>query len=166
GVARHQSGRNSGVLHAGLHYVPGSLKARLVVDGLRQMTAFCREQDVAFETCGKIVVATRPGETARLRARMQRGVRNGLRGLAWLEPAQSREVEPHVAGIAALRVPEEGIVDFPGVCKALACGVAAAGGQVMTAAGVRALRRTTDGWILATEAGDVRTGCIVNCAGF
>ena len=164
-TGQHQSGRNSGVLHAGLHYVPGSLKARLVVDGLRQMTAFCRDHGVTFETCGKLVVATRRGELPRLRALMLRGTRNGLRGLEWLEPAQMREVEPYVSGVAALRVPAEGIVDFPGVCGALVRIVESLGGRVMTAAGVRALRRTATGWMLETDAGEVEAGGIVNCAG-
>ena len=165
GVARHQSGRNSGVLHAGLPYVPGSLKARLAADGVRQLKAFCRTHGVRFAECGKIVVATEPGQLPRLRALMLRGVRNGLTGLEWLEPAQIREVEPHAAGIAALRVPEEGIVDFPAVCAALVAAIEAVGGQVTTSAGVHALSRTPSGWSLDTDRGGVEAGFVVNCAG-
>ena len=164
-VARHQSGRNSGVLHSALHYAPGSFKARLAVDGVRQMTAFCREQRVPFEVCGKLVVATRREELAWLRDLMSRGTRNGVSGLEWLEAERIREAEPCAGGIAALRVPEEGIVDFRAVCAALVRAIEALGGQVLTAAGVRALRGVDPGWVLETARGDIRAGFVVNCAG-
>ena len=165
GVARHQSGHNSGVLHAGLSYVPGSLKARLAVEGLRQMTAFCRAHGVRFSQCGKVVVATERREEPRLRALMQRGMHNGLTGLAWLDPKEIRDLEPCAAGVAGLYVPDEGIVDFPAVCAALVGAIEARGGRVSTSAGVRALRRMPFGWLLDTDGGDVRAGFVVNCAG-
>jgi L-2-hydroxyglutarate oxidase len=153
------------VLHAGLYYAPGSLKARLAVSGIQQMTAFCRAHDVPHEICGKLVVATHDDELPRLRDLLDRGTRNGLRGLQWLEPAQMREVEPHVTGIAAVRVPEEGIADYPRVCAVLAREIAALGGRVVTGAEVRALRHAPDGWTAETTAGELTGDVLVNCAG-
>ncbi|HEX5436199.1 MAG TPA: L-2-hydroxyglutarate oxidase [Gemmatimonadaceae bacterium] len=164
-VGRHQSGNNSGVLHAGLSYAPGSLKARLAVSGIRQMTAFCTTHDIPHEICGKLVVATTPEEVARLRALMERGCRNGLRALEWLEPPRMRDIEPHVGGIAALRVPEEGIVDYPRVCAALADEIEQLGGRVVTGARVRALRFRDGEWVAETDAGPHAAARLVNCAG-
>jgi len=164
-LARHQSGNNSGVLHAGLQYRPGSVKARLAVAGIREMVDFCREHDVLHEVCGKLVVAVDPNEVPRLRALHERGTANGLRGLEWLEPARIREIEPHAAGVAALRVPEEGIADYPGVCRALAREIEKRGGEVRTGMAVVGLRRDRDGWTLETPAGEVGADLLVNCAG-
>lgn len=165
GVGRHQTGNNSGVLHAGLYYKPGSLKARLAVSGIRQMTAYCQERGVPHEICGKVVVATTEPEVARLRDLYERGQQNGLTGLAWLDAAGLREIEPHAAGLAAVRVPEEGIVDYPAVCQALVRDIEAAGGQVVTGAEVRALRGNGGGWVAETGAGEFTADVIVNCAG-
>src|SRR5437879_4784759 len=115
-VAMHQSTHNSGVLHAGLYYKPGSLKARLAVDGIRRMVEFCQEHSIAHEICGKLVVATTEEETTRLRTLLERGNQNGLKALRWLSREEFREIEPHAAGLAAVHVPEEGIVDYHGVC--------------------------------------------------
>ena len=164
-VGRHQTGNNSGVLHAGLYYKPGSLKARLAVSGIRQMTAFCREHGVPHEICGKVVVATDDAETARLRDLVDRGQQNGLAGLEWLEPARLREIEPHAAGVAAVRVPEEGIVDYPAVCAALVREIERDGGQVVTGAETRALRADGAGWVAETPRGTFAADVIVNCAG-
>jgi glycine/D-amino acid oxidase-like deaminating enzyme len=112
GVGRHQTGHNSGVLHCGLYYKPGSVKARLAVTGIRQMVEFCRENAVPHEICGKLVVAADESEVPRLRALEERGAANGLEGLCWLDRDRMREIEPHVGGVAALRVPQEGIVDY------------------------------------------------------
>ena len=112
GVGRHQTGNNSGVLHSGLYYKPGSFKARLAVDGMRQIVAFCQENGVPHEICGKLVVAANEEELPRLNALYERGQQNGLEGLQKLDAGQMREIEPHVGGIAALRVPQEGIVDY------------------------------------------------------
>lgn len=168
-VARHQSGNNSGVLHAGLYYKPGSTKARLAVDGIRQMTAFCSAYGVPHEICGKLVVAVDEGELPRLRDLLERGRANGLAGLEWLGPERMREIEPHVGGVAAVRVPEEGIVDYPAVAAALAREIEAAGGRVVTGARVRALRRAGAadhaGWVAETTAGEMEADVLVNCAG-
>ena len=164
-VGRHQTGNNSGVLHAGLYYKPGSLKARLAVSGIRQMTAFCQEQNVPHEICGKVVVATDEPETARLRDLFDRGQQNGLAGLEWLDPPRLREIEPHAAGVAAVRVPEEGIVDYPAVCAALVREIERAGGQVVTGAETRGLRGNGGGWVAETPRGTFAGDVIVNCAG-
>src|SRR5437764_12044154 len=102
GVGRHQSGHNSGVLHCGLYYKPGTTKARLAVAGIRQMVEFCRENAVPHEVCGKLVVAADESEVPRLRALEERGAANGLEGLRWMDRDQMREIEPHVGGVAAL----------------------------------------------------------------
>ena len=115
GPGRHQTGNNSGVLHCGLYYKPGSTKARLAVQGIRRMVEFCESHSIAHELCGKIVVATEPEEIPRLHALLERGRANGLQGLELLGSEQIREHEPHAAGLAAIRVPQEGIVDFPAV---------------------------------------------------
>ena len=165
GVGRHQSGRNSGVLHAGLYYAPGSVKARLAVSGIRQMVAFCRAHGVAHEICGKVVVAADEAELPRLRTLLERGTANGLTGLRWLSAAELREIEPHAAGAAAVHVPEEGIADYPGVARALAAVVERAGGRVRTSAAVRAMQRRADGWAVETTAGEEQADFVVNCAG-
>jgi L-2-hydroxyglutarate oxidase len=161
-VGQHQSGHNSGVLHAGLYYKPGSVKARLAVRGIRQMVAFCRENNIRHEICGKLVVAVTEDERPRLAELYDRGIKNGLVGLTMLGPEQMREIEPHVNGIAAVRVPEEGITDYPQVCRALAGKIR---GRVVTNARVDALRPDAGGWRAITPAGDFRADFLINCAG-
>ena len=146
-VCHHQSGNNSGVLHAGLYYKPGSLKARLAVNGLRRMVDFCRDNQVPYEICGKLVVASSEEELPRLHALHERGMQNGLEGLALLGPGPMREIEPHVGGVAALHVPQEGIVDYPRVCAALVAKIQGQGGRVITGAKVQRLRKVSRGWI-------------------
>ena len=165
GVGRHQSGNNSGVLHAGLYYKPGSFKARMAVDGIRQMTRFCSEHDIPHEICGKVVVATSDEELPRLRELFDRGQRNGLRGLEWLSPERIGEIEPHAAGIAAVRVPEEGIADYPRVCEALKHEIETRGGYVTTGAQVSALRKTERSWVALSSSGEHEARLLVNCAG-
>ena len=150
GVGRHQSGNNSGVLHAGTYYKPGSKKALLAVRGIRQMIEFCQRNGVPHEICGKLIVATSEEELPRLRDLHERGQQNGLRGLEMLGPEKIREIEPHVAGIAALRVPEEGIVDYPAVCAAMAKQVR---GRVVVNARVDRLRPNGAGWVAETGTG-------------
>jgi len=164
-VARHQSGRNSGVLHAGLYYAPGSAKARLAVAGIREMTAFCGRHDIPHTICGKLVVATSTEEVPRLRALLERGTRNGLRGLRWLTAEEARAIEPAVAAVAAVHVPEAGIVDYPRVARALADAVRSGGGRVVCGARVDSLRATASGWVAETSAGAFEGDVLVNCAG-
>jgi L-2-hydroxyglutarate oxidase len=164
-VGRHQSTHNSGVLHAGLYYKPGSLKARLAVEGIAEMTQFCVHHRIPHEICGKIVVATEEAELGRLDELERRGNQNGLRGLRRLSAAEIREIEPHAAGIAGLFVPQEGIVDYDAVCRALRAEIEAAGGEVRTGARVTAIREQTGGWTVETTAGDFAGGYLINCAG-
>jgi L-2-hydroxyglutarate oxidase len=161
-VGRHQTGHNSGVLHSGLYYKPGSLKARLAVRGIRQMVEFCREHAIPHEICGKLVVAADEAELPRLRDLHERGLANGLEGLRMLGPEEMREIEPHAGGVAALRVPQEGIVDYQKVCEAL---VKCIHGRVATNAKVRSLRQTSGCWSAETQAGDFEAKFLINCAG-
>jgi len=164
-VGRHQSTHNSGVLHAGLYYQPGSLKARLAVEGIRLMTDFCRQQGVAHEICGKVVVATEAREVPALDKLWERGQQNGLRNLRRLTPAELREIEPHVAGVAAIHVPEEGIVDYDGVCAALQRAIKTAGGTVRLSSRAIRIDATPTGWAIETEAGAHECDYLINCAG-
>jgi L-2-hydroxyglutarate oxidase len=161
-VGQHQTGHNSGVLHCGLYYKPGSVKARLAVEGIRQMVEFCRENGVAHEVCGKLVVAAGEEEVGRLRDLEKRGAANGLEGLRWLGREEMREIEPHVGGVAALRVPQEGIVDYPQVCAKLVEKIEARGDRVATGARVTRLRPA---WVAETTAGDFAGDFLINCAG-
>ena len=164
-VARHQSTHNSGVLHAGLQYQPGSEKARLAREGILRMTEFCVHHRIPHEICGKLVVAVDDEELPRLDAMLERGRQNGLQGLRRLSAPEAREIEPHVRCVAAIHVPEEGIVDYEAVCATLEREIRAKGGEVVTSAEVRALRREPGGWRIATPAGDFATRVLVNCAG-
>ena len=165
GVGRHQTGHNSGVLHAGLYYKPGSNKARLAVEGIRQMVRFCAENGVKHEICGKLVVAATEEEVPRMMDLFERGTANGLAGLRVLDRAGMLEIEPHVGGVRALRVPEEGIVDYAGVCAALVRKIEEQGGEVRVSSGVTGLRETAGGWLVSTGTGDCEVDFIVNCAG-
>ena len=164
-VGAHQSTHNSGVLHAGLYYKPGSLKARLAVEGIREMTAYCREKNIPHEICGKVVVAVDEDEVPRLRELEKRGQANGLTGLRRLDRDSLRALEPHAAGIAALHVPEEGIVDYAAVCRALRGDIEAMNGRIATDAEVMHLHQTSDGWTADTKAGEFTGDFLVNCAG-
>ena len=161
---QHQTGHNSGVLHCGLYYTPGSLKARLAVEGIRQMVEFCSEHNVPHEICGKLVVATNKAEETRMEKLYERGKANGLEGLEKLDRDQMREIEPHVGGIAALKVPQEGIVDYPAVVMALVREIELLGGQIITNAKVNRLHEANQ-WTAVTTAGDYSADWIINCAG-
>jgi len=164
-VGAHQSTHNSGVLHAGLYYRPGSAKAKLAVKGIRQMKAFCVAEGVPHEICGKLVVATAPEELSRLDELLARGQANGLEGLRKLDSAQMRAIEPHVGGIAAAHVPEEGIVDYRAVCDRLVARVKERGTRVVTGARVSRLARQGNSWVASTPQGEFTAQFLINCAG-
>ena len=164
-VCAHQSGHNSGVLHSGLYYKPGSLKARLAVTGIREMVAFCQKHAVPHEICGKLVVAADESEVPRLHGLHERGTQNGLAGLQMLNREQMLEVEPHVGGVAALRVPQEGIVDYAKVCEALQKEIEAKGGAVVLGAKVTALQLQNGEWRIGSTKGDYAADFVINCAG-
>ena len=165
GLAAHQTGHNSGVIHSGLYYKPGSLKARNCVEGREELYRFCERHEIPHERCGKLVVATCAEELPALDELERRGRANGLKGLARLGPAEIRRFEPAVSGIAGLHVPETGIVDYVQVTEAFASLVRSAGGEVRTGAGVRRVARHADGLVLETAAGEVACRALVNCAG-
>ncbi len=164
-LGQHQSTHNSGVLHCGLYYKPGSLKARLAVQGIREMVAFCRAHAVPHEICGKLVVATREEEIPRLEELLRRGAANGLTGLRRVEVEELRRIEPHAAGIAAAHVPEEGIVDYRAVCDTMAAEIQKRGGTIRTNARVTALTRRGDEWIAETSGGEASGAWLINTAG-
>jgi len=164
-VGQHQSGHNSGVLHAGLYYAPGSSKARLAVSGIKQMTEYAREHDIPHEICGKLVVATEASEAPGLRKLEERGRQNGLKGVRWLNPTEMRKIEPHCAGIAALHVPEEGIIDYRAVCRSLASDFESRGGQIHTGFGAESILERRGEWILRDGKRETTADFIVGCAG-
>src|SRR5215470_7600682 len=139
-VARHQSGHNSGVIHSGVYYKPGSLKAKLCVAGAAAMVEFCREHGVPFAVCGKVIVATSDDQMPRLRNLLERGNANGVLGLRMLSPEQLREFEPHASGVAALLVPGTGVTDYAKVCEKYAELIATQGGEVRTSSKVLGIR--------------------------
>jgi L-2-hydroxyglutarate oxidase len=164
-LAPHQTGHNSGVIHSGLYYKPGSLKARNCVEGRDEMYRFCAENGVPYENCGKVVVATSPEEVERLRELERRGRANGLTGLERLDNAGLRQHEPHVGGVAGLLVPETGIVDFSAVADVMAGHLREREGAVLTGARVTAVRREEEGFILRTTGGAIKARQLVACAG-
>ncbi|HEX9047082.1 MAG TPA: L-2-hydroxyglutarate oxidase, partial [Verrucomicrobiae bacterium] len=164
-LAAHQTGNNSGVLHAGLYYRPGSAKAQCAVQGLQQMVAFCREHGIAHEQCGKIVVATEQNELERLENLWQRGNANGLQGLRKLNPQQIKEIEPHAAGLAAIHVPQEGIVDYPGVCAKLGDLIREHGGEIRLGVCVTKLVPRADGFAVETNRGAFAAKFVITCGG-
>jgi L-2-hydroxyglutarate oxidase len=164
-VAAHQTGHNSGVIHSGLYYKTGSLKARNCVAGAASMKAFCQEHGVPFEECGKLVVAASAEEVPRLEQLHLRGIANGVPGLRMLTREQFREIEPHCAGLCALQVPSTGIVDYTAVAKKYTELIEQAGGEIILRARVTGLREDGPTNIVETAAGVFRAAYVINCAG-
>jgi L-2-hydroxyglutarate oxidase LhgO len=165
GVARHQTGHNSGVIHSGVYYKAGSLKARLCVAGAREMVEFCSRHGIPYEVCGKLIVATNSEETARLDVLLAQGVANGLEGLRLLERAAMLDIEPHVGGVRALLVPSTGITDYTAVTAKYAEIAAGRGAEVKTGAGVVGFDVSGNGVVVRTRAGEFSARYVVNCAG-
>jgi len=155
-IASQQSGHNSGVIHSGIYYAPGSLKARACVEGQQAMLAFCREQGIPFELCGKVIVALDESELPRLEDLYQRGIKNGVQGLAFIELERLRELEPYTAGIKAIHSPNTGIIDYVQVAQAYARQVREHGGEIVTGCEVTTL--TT--WDAQTVLGIRQTGVV------
>lgn len=164
-LAAHQTGNNSGVIHSGLYYKPGSLKARNCVEGREAMYRFCQEQGIPHERCGKLVVATREEELPLLDELDRRGTANGVEGLRRLTAEQLPEYEPHVAGVAGLLVPVTGIVNYTEVTAAYARLFQTAGGTVRTGARVHRVHRRGPEITLETTCGHVHCRHLINCAG-
>ena len=163
-VAQHQTGHNSGVLHSGIYYKPGSLKARNCRVGIRAMKEFCEREGITYETCGKVIVATADSELPRLQTLFERGQANGVQ-CELIDRPRLLELEPHCAGIKAIHVPEAGIVNYTRVCERLQELIESHGHQVETGALVTNIRETESEVILTTPAGEFRAKNVVNCAG-
>jgi (S)-2-hydroxyglutarate dehydrogenase len=163
-LAQHQTGHNSGVIHSGIYYKPGSLKARFSKAGGAALGEFCRENGVACEICGKVIVATEPGELAQLDKLYERGRENGL-AVEKMGPTELKELEPHATGLAAIRVPSAGIVDYVGVARAFAQIVEERGGEIRMSTKVESISEIGDGVEVGTNRGSYRASKLVNCAG-
>jgi L-2-hydroxyglutarate oxidase len=164
-IASHQTGHNSGVIHSGIYYKPGSLKARLTVDGARRMKQFCDIHGLKWEACGKVIVATDEKELPRLANIYERGQANGLSGLKMLSAEEVREYEPNCRAVRAIHVPETGIVDYVQVAGKMAELLQQRGGRILTSARVTAIRRQGSGLVLESAQGLVEARYLVNCGG-
>jgi (S)-2-hydroxyglutarate dehydrogenase len=164
-LARHQTGNNSGVIHSGLYYRPGSLKARTCVAGRKELIQFCDENAVPYEVCGKVVVATTGEELSRLEELHRRGEANGLRGLEIIGTERLKELEPHATGIKGLHVPETGIIEYKKVAAAYASKIRDSGGDIRLSQKVVGILDRPDEIVLQTSAGDYRTKHLINCCG-
>jgi L-2-hydroxyglutarate oxidase len=163
-IARHQTGHNSGVIHSGIYYPPGSRKARFAIEGGKKLTAFCDERGIPYERCGKVLVATDEQEVPALEQLYGRGLEHGLEP-RWLSPDALREHEPHARGEAAIHVPETGIVDYGQVAAALAEELERAGGTLVLGAKVSGIEDSSGGVRVETSRGVFRARVLVNCAG-
>jgi L-2-hydroxyglutarate oxidase len=164
-LADHQTGHNSGVIHSGIYYKPGSLKAQTCVTGARDLLSFCDRYDIPYELCGKVVVATAAEELPRLEELFRRGTANGVVGLELIGPERLRELEPHATGIKALYVPTTGIIDFPRVAQTYAYLIQERGGQIRTRHQVQKVLRIGSRLILETSRGAVQSKFLINCGG-
>jgi L-2-hydroxyglutarate oxidase LhgO len=164
-IARHQTGHNSGVIHSGLYYRPGSLKAQKCVSGRTALLNFCDQHSVPYEICGKVVVATAENELPRLEELHRRGVANGLRGIEMIGPERLRELEPHARGIKGLFVPETGIIDYTKVAGAYAAKIRSSGGEIRTSTEVVGITARGGEIVLQTSAGEYRARHLINCCG-
>ena len=164
-LAVHQTGHNSGVVHSGIYYRPGSQKAEFCVSGVSSLVRFCEENGIEYERCGKVIVAADESELGRLEDLYQRGTANGVEGLEMIGPERLREIEPHARGIKALYAPGTGIVDFKAVARAYADQIRASGGEILTGTGVVGIRRSGASICVETTQGGLESKYLVNCAG-
>ena len=164
-VGQHQSGHNSGVIHSGVYYKPGSQKARLCVEGARAMIEFCRAHDIPHQVCGKLIVATDQEEFPRLEELRRRGEANGLTGLRLIGTDELQQIEPHASGLHALVVPSTGITDYAKVCEKYAELIRAQGGMILTSTAVTGLRNFTDEVVVETGGPSFTASYLINCAG-
>ena len=164
-IAQHQTGHNSGVIHAGIYYAPGSLKAKLCVAGADELKRYCDERGIPWSEAGKLIVATQDEELPRLQNLYERATANGVKDLRLIEKVELREIEPHCAGIRALFSPHTGIVDYGAVAQAYADDIRAAGGEIRTDHRVIGIRRRAGKTLVSTTQGDFETNMLIACAG-
>jgi (S)-2-hydroxyglutarate dehydrogenase len=164
-LAAHQTGHNSGVIHSGIYYKPGSLKAQTCVAGAKAIIAFCQQHDIPYEICGKVVVATSPAELPRLEELHRRGTANGVEGMEMIGPERLREIEPHATGVRALHVPTTGIIDFPRVAQTYARLIQEKGGDLRLRHELRGIVRTDGELILETSQESIHSKFMINCGG-
>lgn len=164
-LACHQTGHNSGVIHSGIYYKPGSLKARTCVSGRKALIDFCAQNAVPYDLCGKVIVATSDEELPRLEELHRRGVANGLEGVVMIGPERLREIEPKAAGVKALYVPATGIIDYTSVAEAYANKIRAAGAEIRTSSRVTGIITSRGEIIVQSASGDYRTNYLINCCG-
>jgi L-2-hydroxyglutarate oxidase LhgO len=164
-LARHQTGHNSGVIHSGIYYKPGSVKAVTCVAGRKALLDFCNQQGIPYDLCGKVILATRTEEIPPLEELLRRGIANGVEGLEMIGPEQLKEIEPHANGIRALHAPSTGIIDFTLVAQAYAARIRHLGGEIRTAQGVRGIVAADGGLVVATASAEFRSKFLINCAG-
>lgn len=164
-LAVHQTGHNSGVIHSGLYYKPGSLKAQTCVRGSAMLTALCEEHNIPYERCGKVVVATSEAELPRLEELHRRGAANGVIGIEMIGPERLRELEPHASGIKALHVPSTGIIDFPRVAQTYAQLIQHHGGEIRTNHQVQSIQHADGKLVLETNYNPIQTRFLINCGG-
>lgn len=165
GVARHQTGNNSGVIHSGIYYKPGSLKAKNCIDGYHMLIAFCKEHNIPFELCGKIIVATTRQELEALDNIYKRGVENGLEGLRYIDTEEIKAIEPNTYGVRGIVVPQTGIVDYKVVAKKYAEVFEKGGGKIHLNTRVTGVTANTDSITIQTGKGIFETALMINCAG-
>ncbi len=164
-VAAHQTGHNSGVIHSGIYYQPGSYKARNCVDGRHQIVGFCRENGILHDICGKVIVASDETEIPRLISIYKRGLENGIEGIRLIDEKELKEIEPYATGVRAIHVPCAGIADFPGVCEVLAQKLNNAGKKVMFEHPVQGVYQTNGVLSIQTPKGAFKTRHFINCTG-
>ncbi len=164
-VSKHQTGHNSGVLHSGIYYAPGSLKARLAVQGKAQMVRFCEEHGLPFDECGKVIVATKEKELPGLQKLYERGVANGVPGVEIIGPERLKELEPHVRGLKAIYSPKTGITDYVQVAQAFATEIRDMGGDILLGHEVTDVDRRAGMVTVQTNRGDVQGSYLISCAG-
>ncbi len=164
-LSTHQTGHNSGVIHSGIYYKPGSMKAKACVAGHREMIEYCESRGIAYRLCGKVIIALDESELPALNALYERGTANGVQGLQLIDPPRLRELEPHVAGVKAIYSPNTGVVNYLQVASAYADDVRAAGGQIVTACRVLSMQERGTENILITSRGEIKTRFVITCAG-
>ncbi|MDP1815897.1 MAG: L-2-hydroxyglutarate oxidase [Leadbetterella sp.] len=164
-LAAHQTGHNSGVIHSGLYYKPGSLKAKNCIEGYHMLIDFCNENNIKYELCGKIVVATSEDQLASLETLYERGIQNGLKGLEKLNKEQMQAIEPHVAGIAGIKVPQTGIINYTAVSEKYAENIKNMGGEIRLGEKVSSISEINGVSTVVTTKGSYNTTLVINCAG-